>query len=243
MTFVGLYFDFPTNSRNSRYSLILLRSLKTVRLLAAIIPIFPIAEAFTMLPILCFGPVRFSISMAIKQRGLKPALENRSVENIFLIGTSGTGKTTIAKWILESHFKEVSVYVNCWKHRTTHEVLKEILLKLQIPVHGREPTGDLTVTLEKTVKKKKVIVCLDEVDRLNDFDLLYLLARSNCGFILISTRCHVLASLTNRIRSSLALTEIEFPPYKTDELYDILHDRVEYAFRPGSLKNEFVKLA
>jgi Cdc6-like AAA superfamily ATPase len=37
--------------------------------------------------------------------------------------------------------------------------------------------------------------------------------------------------------------EIEFPPYKTDELYDIICDRVEFAFRPGSLKNEFIKLA
>jgi cell division control protein 6 len=61
--------------------------------------------------------------------------------------------------------------------------------------------------------------------------------------ILISTRCHVLASLTSRIRSSLALTEIEFPAYKTDELYDIIRDRVEFAFRPCSLKNEFIKLA
>lgn len=177
------------------------------------------------------------------ERCLKPALENRSIENIFLMGTSGTGKTTIAKWILENYFKEISAYVNCWKYRTTHEVLKEILLALQIPVHGREPTGELTKCLEKILKKRKTIVCLDEVDRLDDFDLLYLLARSGCGLILISTRCHVLAGLTSRIRSGLALTEIEFPPYKTDELYDIIHDRVEYAFRPGSLKNEFIKLA
>jgi cell division control protein 6 len=177
------------------------------------------------------------------ERCLKPALKNRSIENIFLMGISGTGKTTIIKWILENYFKEVSAYVNCWKYRTTHEVLKETLLELQISVHGREPTGELTKVLEKVVKKRKVIVCLDEVDRLNDFDLLYLLARGNCGLILISTRFHVLASLTTRIRGSLALTEIGFPPYKTDELYDIIRDRVEYAFRPGSLKNEFIKLA
>jgi orc1/cdc6 family replication initiation protein len=177
------------------------------------------------------------------ERCLKPALKNRSIENIFLMGTSGTGKTAIIKWILENYFKEISAYVNCWKYRTTHEVLKEILLELQIPVHGREPTGELTKALERILKKRKIIVCLDEVDRLDDFDLLYLLARSGCGLILISTRCHILASLTTRIRSSLALTEIEFPPYKTDELYDIIRDRVEYAFRPGSLKNEFIKLA
>jgi cell division control protein 6 len=177
------------------------------------------------------------------ERCLKPALKNRSIENIFLMGTSGTGKTTITKWILENYFKEISAYVNCWKYRTTHEVLKEILLAQQIPVHGREPTGELTKSLEKIAKQRKTIVCLDEVDRLDDFDLLYLLARSSCGIILISTRCHVLANLTARIQSSLALTEIEFPPYKTDELYDIIHDRVEFAFRPGSLKNELMRIA
>jgi cell division control protein 6 len=134
------------------------------------------------------------------ERCLKPALKNRSIENIFLMGTSGTGKTAITKWILENYFKEISAYVNCWKYRTTHEVLKEVMLALQVPVHGREPTGELTKSLEKIVKKRKVIVCLDEVDRLDDFDLLYLLARSGCGLILISTRCHVLASLTTRIR-------------------------------------------
>jgi len=43
--------------------------------------------------------------------------EKRSVENIFLMGASGTGKTTIVKWILENYFGGSSAYVNCWKHR------------------------------------------------------------------------------------------------------------------------------
>jgi orc1/cdc6 family replication initiation protein len=177
------------------------------------------------------------------ERCLRPALKNRSIENIFLIGTSGTGKTTIAKWILENYFKEISSYINCWKHRTTHEVLKEILLNLQVPVHGRESTGELIKILERVVKKKKIIACLDEVDRLKDFDLLYLLTRNNCGLILISTFYHALMNLANRIRNSLALTEIEFPTYSSIELYDIIKDRVEFAFHPGTLKTELVRIA
>lgn len=148
------------------------------------------------------------------ERCLSPALKNRSVENIFLMGPSGTGKTTIIKWIFENYFAGMPAYVNCWKQRTTHEVLTEILLSLQIPVHGREPTGELIKTLEKTVQKKKIIVCLDEVDRLKDFDLLYVLSRGGCGLILVSTNSHALAILTNRIRSSLSLAEIEFPAHK-----------------------------
>lgn len=97
--------------------------------------------------------------------------------------------------------------------------------------------------LERVVEKKKIIVCLDEVDRLKDFDLLYLLTRNSCGLILISTFYHALMNLANRIRNSLALTEIEFPTYSADELYDIIKDRIQFAFRPGSLKNEFIKIA
>ncbi|MCW4017781.1 MAG: AAA family ATPase [Candidatus Bathyarchaeota archaeon] len=177
------------------------------------------------------------------KRRFSPALENRSVENIFLTGTSGTGKTAIARHILENNFRGISAYVNCWKHRTTCEVLTEILLSLQIPVRGRESTGELAKLLERVIQKRKIIVCLDEVDRLNDFDLLYLLARNGCGLILISTRCHALSSLTPRIRSRLALTEVEFPVYNNEELYNIAKDRVDFALRPGILKDELLRIA
>ena len=49
--------------------------------------------------------------------------------------------------------------------------------------------------------------------------------------------------MPSRIKSSLALTEIEFPPYKPEELFDILKDRVNFSFRPGSIKDELIKIA
>ena len=159
------------------------------------------------------------------------------------LGPSGTGKTTLVKWILKSYFKEISAYVNCWKYRSTHEVLKEILLSFQIPVHGREPTGELVKKVENLVKKRKIIVCLDEVDQLKESDVLYTLARNGCGLILASTHYHALMHLPSRIKSSLVLTEIEFPAYKPDELFDILKDRVEFSLRPGSLKDELIRIA
>jgi orc1/cdc6 family replication initiation protein len=177
------------------------------------------------------------------ERCLRPALYGRSIENVFLIGPSGTGKTTLAKWVLESYFKEISVYVNCWKYSSTHEVLKEILLGFQIPVHGREPTGDLVKRIENLVKKKKIVVCLDEVDHLENFDILYILSRNNVGLILASTRYHALIDLPSRIKSSLALTEIEFPAYTPEELFDILKDRVMFSFKPGSISDELIKIA
>lgn len=176
-------------------------------------------------------------------RCLKPALKNRSIQNVFLVGESGTGKTTTGRWVLESHFKHVSAYVNCWKYRSTHEVLKEILLSFQVPVHGREPTGELIKKLEKLLEKKKIIVFLDEVDQLKDFDVLYVLARNNCGLVLASTRFYALMNLPTRIRSSLALTEIEFPKYTWRELFEILKDRIVFSLRPGSIADDLVKVA
>jgi len=49
-------------------------------------------------------------------------------------------------------------------------------------------------------------------------------------------------NLPSRIKSSLALTEIDFPAYEPDELFNILKDRVEFSFRPNSISRELIKI-
>ena len=61
--------------------------------------------------------------------------------------------------------------------------------------------------------------------------------------MLISNDYHALMYLDSRIKSRLALTEIEFPKYNQEELYDILSDRVQYAFKPGTVSKGLVMLA
>jgi Cdc6-like AAA superfamily ATPase len=97
--------------------------------------------------------------------------------------------------------------------------------------------------LENLIERKRlIIICLDEVDQLENFDILYILARNSCGLILASTHYHALINLPMRIKSGLALTEIEFPAYKPEELFDILKDRVEFSFRPNTIKDELIKI-
>jgi len=115
------------------------------------------------------------------ERCLKPVLHNKIPKSVFLVGPSGTGKTIVARWILESYFSDRSIYVNCGKYRSTHDVLKEILLGFGMVVHGREKTSDLIKKFEKIFKKEKVIVCLDEVDQFKESSVLWVLARNACG--------------------------------------------------------------
>jgi len=121
-------------------------------------------------------------------------------------------------------------------------VLSELLLTFQIPVLGRESTSDLVTKLEKIAHKRHVIVFLDEADRVRDVEVFYHLIKSGAGIVLAFTRPHSLFRLPSRLKSSLPLTEIEFPRYSADEISAILKDRVEYSPCPGALARKLVRL-
>ncbi len=171
---------------------------------------------------------------------LRPAKSGRSITNLFIFGPPGVGKTMICRWMLNEHFPKKSVYVNCWSKRTSHKVMEEILLQSGIIVHGQEPTSDLIKKFERS--DKKVIVCLDEVDQLDESDILYVLARKPCDMILISNDGFALSDLDYRIKSSLFVNDIEFKRYSDDEIAQILKDRVSRSFRPDSITDELLSI-
>ncbi len=118
-----------------------------------------------------------------------------------------------------------------------------MLFTFQVPVLGRESTSDLVSKLDKIVKRKPIIICLDEVDRLHDIDLLYALSRGGVGLVLASTHYHTLVTLPSRIKSSLSLTAVAFHQYSIGELVSILKDRVEYSLQPGVCSPMLLKIA
>jgi Cdc6-like AAA superfamily ATPase len=151
---------------------------------------------------------------------------------------SGTGKTTTVRSILNNHFRDLSVYVNCWNNKTTHKIMVEILKQMGVIIHGWESTNVLIKIFEKA--KRKVIVCLDESDHLKDKDLLYTFARSRCPVILISNHSYSPHKMDGRIKSSLHLQEIEFRNYQPEEVRDILKDRIISGLTPRSITDEMI---
>lgn len=171
---------------------------------------------------------------------LKPAAVGKSIKSLYIFGPPGVGKTLVTRWILKENFSRVSVFVNCWSKRTRHKIIEDILLQMGYLVHGKESTSDLIKKFETSTKK--VIVCLDETDHMKDYDILYDLARCSncCGLVLISNMAFALSEVDHRIKSGLFLDEVEFKPYKPEEILRILKERVSYGLRPASIPDSLL---
>lgn len=184
----------------------------------------------------------------IKQlaNNLLPASKGRKPQNTFIFGPPGTGKTAVVKYVFRE-FEEFServktVYLNCWDFKTAHAILSEIAISLGILAQRRGWAKDeilrrLIEGLSKT--NKSLIVCLDEVDRLEEQETLYDLLRINqyvknpVGLVFVSNDPFVFAKAEPRIKSSLNIEEINFKAYSFQEMKDILKERVKFAFYPG----------
>jgi cell division control protein 6 len=186
---------------------------------------------------------------------VKPLIEGRQPDNLFIHGDSGIGKTTCLKHVLkelEEHTSKVkTVYANCWEHSTRMAVYSLIVTALKeiLPRRGLatdEVFGRITEIMEKS--GIRVLVVLDEMDGLffqNEEKLLYELARSGkgkpfFGIIAISNDPYLLANKDVRIKSSLRLTDFEFKHYNQEQMAEILSQRAKAGLLPGSWNKELI---
>ena len=202
----------------------------------------------------------------IKKLGsiLAPSLSNQKISNVFIYGKTGTGKTAVTKYVvsrLEKKAKSIGApiticYVNCRLAGTNYRVLAEVCksIGLQIPFTGLA-VGEVLSRLKKDLNSNHLIelIVLDEIDALikrqEDDSLLYELTRINetlksswVGLIGISNDLHFKEFLDPRVLSCLSEEEVVFKPYLANELYDILLERAEKAFRPGVLSDSSLRL-
>ncbi len=196
---------------------------------------------------------------------LAPALHGSKPSNLLLYGKTGTGKTAVARLVVEKlHTQDASkkvatCYVNSRIASTEYRTLAKIAEALPLHEEKRIPGTGLSIgtvldRIFNTIKENKIhfVLVLDEIDYLvNAYgdDILYQLTRAGehvePGFFTIvgiSNDLKFKDDLDPRVLSSLGEEELVFPPYTTEELYAILSARAKIAFRPGVISDAILNL-
>lgn len=176
-------------------------------------------------------------------------LFSKGTANALLYGPPGTGKTTVAKYTAEqlSKIKKLSkLYINCWHLSTKSAIFNYINTQFGIlaPRRGVSKEEQFESFIQQFPKTRDVFFILDEVDALKDgtlYDVLrlkevYSLKASVVG---ITNVPNFLAKLDARARSSFS-SVIEFPPYKPNELKDILKERAIRGFMPDTWNEDVI---
>jgi cell division control protein 6 len=174
---------------------------------------------------------------------LEPLLEGEQPRDVLVHGPPGTGKTTMARYVvdkLKEHDSSViSGYVNCWRHSSRFEIYYNLLQDMGERMISRTgtPTDELIEKFEKKLRTRSVVVILDEVDQIEDEKVLYDMARyTRTGVIMAGNQENVFYDLDGRIRSSLSSRKnVRFREYETTELMDILEDRRRWGLREDAV--------
>jgi archaeal cell division control protein 6 len=195
-------------------------------------------------------------------QGLSAVASSSKPNNLFLYGKTGTGKTSTVKFVLDQlndfvaqrNLPVISTYINCRNHSSKYKVLLKA-------VRSFYPTKDFLGYSSSFVYEKllnftsqdgsHIILVLDEIDKVKDIDeLVYALSRGNdeldkgsITLIGISNNLMFKDKLDPRSKSSLCEREMVFSPYNANELKEILFERCQTAFKPGSVTESAISLA
>ncbi len=199
----------------------------------------------------------------IKEMGeiLSFSLKGKKTDNLFLYGKTGTGKTSVAKHVVQQlldfsvkqNLNVEGCYVNCRNHNSKYRVLIKIVKDLYPEENflGFSAAFVYEKLLDYARKGKEFVVVLDEVDKVKDLDeLIYSLTRGNdeldkgsVSIIGISNNLMFKDRLDPRTKSSLCEQEMVFPPYNAEELREILKQRAEMAFKSRCVQSSAINLA
>ena len=193
---------------------------------------------------------------------LSTAMDGGHPSNIFIYGTTGTGKTAVVLNV-KRQVEEIEhimvgqglrpmrmLYVNCRLHDTKYTLLSNIGNQLS-PEGENIPSGWPTERVYRQLLKNidrtgaTLILVLDEVNALvekSGDEALYLLSRINPDLgrarvttISITNNPQIWNILNPSVRSTLTPEDVYFESYNAEQLRDILEHRARYTFTEDAL--------
>ena len=170
---------------------------------------------------------------------LRPLTTGRSGKNLFIYGPPGVGKTFVIKHLFREIGFETNniqpLYINCWKKDTSHRIALEICKQIGYKWTHNKGTDELLKSILEILNKRSTVICLDEVDKTKDLDILYNLCEdlNNKTIILVTNYADWIGDLDDRIKSRLIPGVLEFKPYDANSTRGILKERKNFAFVPG----------
>ena len=145
--------------------------------------------------------------------------QNKNGRNLFIFGSPGIGKTLATKYVLkqvEENSEEIlPVYINCWKHDTSYKILIEICNLINYKFIQLKATDQLMNEIKPILNKKSIVLCLDEIDKLQDFSILYYFLEDifKRSLIFITNEKDWINSIDKRLSSRLYADKLEFKSY------------------------------
>lgn len=176
-------------------------------------------------------------------RNLRPMTEGQPPIDMLLYGSPGTGKTSMARYVVEELKSEMfadSAYVNCFSQKSKFEIFYEMLdKKLTVPRDGTSTEKVIELFREK-VRESPTVIVVDEVDQVTDDEVLFELSKlRDTGLIMIANDANIFGHFDQRVRSRLSgVRKIRFRSYSTDQLTEILKRRRKHGLRTGSVSND-----
>lgn len=179
---------------------------------------------------------------------MRPLFQEKTGRHIFVYGQPGVGKTVACRHLLREIEDEtdevVPIYINCWKHNTTFKIVIEICDLMNFKFVQNKKTEELFRWVKQNLNKKSAVFVLDEADKLEDLDFLYMILEeiARKSIVIIANYKEWVAELDERIKSRLMPEIIEFKPYNHEETRGIMKQRMEYAFQPNVWGNDAFEL-
>ncbi|MFH1917423.1 MAG: AAA family ATPase [Nanoarchaeota archaeon] len=179
---------------------------------------------------------------------IAPLLAGRNARNLMIHGPPGIGKTAATKAVLRELEEKVDeldiVFLNCWKHNSTHKIALEICDQIGYKFTQNKRTPELYKIISGIVNKKGCVLVFDEIDKAEEYDFLYTLLEEvyKRSILLITNYRSFLLELDERIKSRLTPELLEFKSYSQKETEGILRDRLSYAFFDNVFTDDAFKI-